>query len=34
VERTGNIIDQTCTRLSGTTPDRAPRLVSLPDPDA
>ncbi len=34
VERTRRIAEQTRTRLSGTTPDSATRLVSLHDPDA
>ncbi len=34
VERTGRIIEQTRTRLSGQTPPGATRLVSLHDPDA
>ena len=34
LERTRRIVDQTRTRLSGTTPDGATRLVSLHDPDA
>jgi IS5 family transposase len=34
IERTGTIAAQTRTRLAGTTPDGATRLVSLHDPDA
>jgi IS5 family transposase len=34
LERTGRIIGQTRTRLAGTTPPSASRLVSLHDPDA
>ena len=34
IQRTGQVINQTRTRLAGTTPDGATRLVSLPDPDA
>jgi transposase, IS5 family len=34
VGRTGQVIDQTRTRLAGATPDGATRLVSLHDPDA
>ena len=32
--RTAQVVDQTRTRLSGTTPEGATRLVSLHDPDA
>ena len=34
VERTGQVIDQTRTRLRGEVPDGATRLVNLHDPDA
>jgi transposase, IS5 family len=34
IERTGRVVKQTRTRLSGRTPDGATRLVSLHDPDA
>jgi IS5 family transposase len=34
IQRTGQVIDQTRTRLAGATPDGATRLVSLHDPDA
>jgi transposase, IS5 family len=34
IQRTGQVIDQTRTRLAGHTPDGATRLVSLHDPDA
>jgi IS5 family transposase len=34
IQRTGQVINQTRTRLAGTTPDGATRLVSLHDPDA
>jgi transposase, IS5 family len=34
IERTGQVIGQTRTRLAGGTPDGATRLVSLHDPDA
>jgi IS5 family transposase len=34
IERTGRVVEQTRTRLSGRTPDGATRLVSLHDPDA
>jgi IS5 family transposase len=34
LSRTAQVVDQTRTRLSGTTPDGATRLVSLHDPDA
>jgi transposase, IS5 family len=34
IERTGKVVAQTRTRLSGDTPDGATRLVSLHDPDA
>jgi IS5 family transposase len=34
IQRTGQVIDQTRTRLAGQTPAGATRLVSLHDPDA
>ena len=34
VQRTGRVVEQTRTRLSGQVPDGATRLVSLHDPDA
>jgi transposase, IS5 family len=34
IQRTGQVIGQTRTRLAGQTPDGATRLVSLHDPDA